>query len=263
MTTQTSSFTAKALQSVSIVILIATLSTGCAESGQFPLQITNDTNQSAGVAIPDEDDATPTTPSPSPAEPGSSYQMQPLAWENATHPQRKQWSAFLQDIILNKWSSLLPGANDMTLFCPPYNRLANEERANVWAQLFVAMAKYESAYSPVSRMHETTMGNDPVTGQPVYSEGLLQLSYQDVQWAPWCEFDWSKDKSLSPTSPKKTILDPYLNLDCGVGIMAQQIKRKGSIILDSGVYWAVLKGNGKYQQISGIQSMVKSLSLCK
>lgn len=60
-----------------------------------------------------------------------------------------------------------------------------------------------------------------------------------------------------------TILNPYLNLNCGVGIMAQQIKRKGSIILDSGVYWAVLKGNGKYQQISGIRSMVKSLSLCK
>lgn len=260
MTTKTSFHIVKSLQSVSVVLLALVLSTGCAESGQFPVASTLDNNQSAGITDPGTDQ--PVTPPPSP-DPGSTYKMLPLAWENASNPQRKLWSAYLQDIILNKWNSLLTGANDITSFCPTYNRLSSEERANVWAQIFVAITKYESAYSPTSRMHETTMGTDPVTKQPVYSEGLLQLSYQDVQWAPWCEFDWNKDRNLSPTSPQKTILDPYINLNCGVGIMAGQIKRKGSIILDSGVYWAVIKGNGKYQQISGIQAIVKSLSLCK
>ncbi len=107
------------------------------------------------------------------------------------------------------------------------------------------------------------MGTDPVTGKAVYSEGLLQLSYQDIEWAPWCKFNWSKDKNLSATDPRKTILDPYLNLDCGVGIMAQQIKKKGDIVVSSGVYWAVIKSGGKYQHVSEIQSTVKSLSLCK
>lgn len=189
--------------------------------------------------------------------------MVPLAWESTKYPERTQWSQHLQKIILEDWNSLLPGADDITNFCPRYNSLDNNERANVWAQLFVAIAKFESAYSPTSRMQETTMGTDPVTGRPVYSEGLLQLSYQDIQWAPWCKFDWSKDKNLSATDPRKTILDPYLNLDCGVGIMAKQIKNKGAIVVSSGVYWAVIKAGGRYQHISEIQGIVKSLSLCK
>lgn len=260
MTTKTKFFTLKSMQYVFVVVYFSVLSIGCAKMGQFPTLALDNSNLSSGLEIPDNGSAGGVTP-PTTTDPN--YQMKPLAWESSSYPERAKWSAYLQDIIMTQWSSLLSGASDITAFCPTYHSLQNAERANVWAQLFVAVTKYESAYSPVSRMHETTMGTDPVTGQPVYSEGLLQLSYQDVQWAKWCEFSWAADKNLSPTSPLKTILDPYKNLNCGVGIMAQQIKNKGSIILDSGVYWAVLKGNGKYQQISGIQSIVKSLSLCK
>jgi hypothetical protein len=260
MIQQTNFFSLKCLQNVALLVLLLNLSTGCAKLGQFPTKLIDNSNLSSGIETPDDGAATtPTTPE----TPVSEYKMVPLVWESTSYPERKQWSAYLQKLILEEWHSLLPGASDMTLFCPTYNKLDDNQRANVWAQLFAAVTKYESAYSPVSRMQETTMGTDPVTGKAVYSEGLLQLSYQDVQWAPWCDFDWSKDKSLSATSTKKTILDPYINLDCGVGIMADQIKRKGAIILNSGVYWAVLKGNGAYQQISGIQSIVKSLSLCK
>lgn len=256
------------------LILFVVLSSGCAKSGQFPSTQTSNSGQSTAGLGPGTDDGdsdtSGTDPAPAPApEPAPvtdsapSYKMAPLSWESSKYPERTQWSAYLQKIILEDWNSLLPGANDITNFCPRYHSLDNNERANVWAQLFAAIAKYESGYSPVSRMHETTMGTDPVTRGPVYSEGLLQLSYQDVQWAPWCKFDWSKDKNLSPTDPRKTILSPYLNLDCGVGIMAKQIKSKGSIVVSSGVYWAVIKSGGRYQQISNIQSMVKALSLCK
>ncbi|UOF01310.1 murein L,D-transpeptidase catalytic domain family protein [Bdellovibrio reynosensis] len=201
--------------------------------------------------------STPTTP------PDTSYKMLPLAWESPNYPERTKWSEFLMKDILESWPSLLNGANDMRDFCPRYNTLDNNQKANVWAQLFVAMAKYESAYSPVSRMHETTMGTDPVTKKPVYSEGLLQLSYQDIQWAPFCKFDWSKDKYLAAKDPKKTILDPYINLHCGVGIMALQVKNKRAIKVSSGTYWAVIKPGGRYQQISAITSMVKSLKICQ
>ena len=248
------------MQSVFVVAYLSLMSIGCAKMGQFPTLALDNSNLSSGFETPENDSAGGVIP---PGTEDPSYKMTPLAWESSSYPERAKWSAYLQSIIMNQWSSLLSGSSDITTFCPTYNSLQNAERANVWAQIFVAVTKYESAYSPVSRMHETTMGTDPVTEQPVYSEGLLQLSYQDVQWAKWCEFNWSTDKSLSPTSPKKSILDPYKNLNCGVGIMAQQIKNKGAIVLNSGVYWAVLKGNGKYQQISGIQSIVKSLSLCK
>lgn len=249
MTTTQKNSSLKTLLTAALSFSVILLSIGCAQNGQFPLSSLEDVNLGSGVT-------------PLPPEPGP-YTMAPLAWESANYPERKNWSAHLQKIILNDWNTLLAGSNDITAFCPTYHKLENEQRANVWAQIFVAIAKYESAYSPVSRMQETTMGVDPVTNKPVFSEGLLQLSYQDIQWASWCDFDWNKDKSLSPTDPKKTILSPYKNLDCGVGIMARQVKNKGSIVLASGVYWAVIKSGGKYQQLSSIQSMVKSLPLCK
>ncbi|MEN0057336.1 MAG: murein L,D-transpeptidase catalytic domain family protein [Bdellovibrio sp.] len=194
---------------------------------------------------------------------GQTYSMQDLSWENSQHPEREQWSQYLMKLLLNDWSSLLSGATDMKDFCPRYASLTNEQRANVWAQLFSAMTKYESNYSPVARMRETTMGTDPVTKKPVYSEGLLQLSYQDITGWKFCQFDWSRDKNLSATDPKKTILDPYINLHCGVGIMAKQVARTGKIKIGSGAYWAVIKTNSKYQKISAITSMVKALPLCQ
>ncbi|MGZ3774853.1 MAG: hypothetical protein ACXVCY_06475 [Pseudobdellovibrionaceae bacterium] len=261
---------------ISITIL---MSMGCAKSSQFATQTPKDSNQSAGVT-PGTTTTDPSHPSPQPSQPSAqpnppsqpvqpappslpSYKMEALVWESSKYPQRTQWSEYLEKIILENWNTLLPGADDITDFCPRYNSLDNNQRANVWAQLFAGVAKYESAFDPTSRMQETTMGTDPVTGRPVYSEGLLQLSYQDIQGAGWCKFDWAKDKSLSPTDPKKTILDPYLNLDCGVGIMAKQIKTKGRIVISSGVYWSTLKAGGMYSKVSSIQSIVKSLSLCK
>lgn len=202
-------------------------------------------------------------PTPAPPVPTTPQEMTMLSWEASSKPERKQWSQYLMKLVQEDWSSLLKGADDMDQFCPRYASLSTQERANVWSQLFVAMAKYESSYNPLSRMQETTMGTDPVTKKPVYSEGLLQLSYQDITGWSFCKFDWSKDKNLSPTDPRKTILDPYINLHCGVGIMAKQVARTGKIMVGSGAYWAVIKTNSKYQQINKIISMVKSMEMCK
>lgn len=194
-------------------------------------------------------------------EPG--YKMEPLVWTNSKYPQRDQWAQYLMKLALNDWNTLLQGADDMNLFCPNYDKLDNNQRANVWAQIIAAMTKFESNYNPVSRMHETTMGTDPITGDPVYSEGLLQLSYQDTRGWKHCDFDWDADKNLSATNPKKTILDPYRNLYCGVGIMAKMVAKNGSIIIGPGAYWSVIKSNSQYQKIDQITGMVKSLSICK
>jgi hypothetical protein len=238
------------------------LSMGCSQSGQFstegkqiidPLTGNGDSNSITGISGQPVDPPVPVA---------LAYKMQTLAWETSTNPERTAWSQYLQDLILNKWNTLLAGADDIETFCPQYHNLNNNERANVWAALFVGVTKYESNYNPMSRYNETTMGTDPITRQPVYSEGLLQLSYQDIQGFSFCEFDWSLDKNLKATDPKKTILDPYKNLYCGVGIMARQVAKKGIITVSSGAYWSTLKSGGRYQHISGIAGIVKKLNFC-
>lgn len=215
-----------------------------------------------GTERPTPTPSTPTPPVTTP-DPTTPYAMTALSWEASGNSERPKWSQYLMKLVLEDWNTLLKGADDMDQFCPRYGTLSTQERANVWSQIFVAMAKYESAYNPLSRMQETTMGTDPVTKKPVYSEGLLQLSYQDITGWSFCKFDWAKDKNLSPTDPRKTILDPYINLHCGVGIMAKQVARTGKIMIGSGAYWAVIKTNSKYQQIKNITSMVKSMAMCK
>ncbi|MFS4461150.1 hypothetical protein [Bdellovibrio sp. HCB2-146] len=191
------------------------------------------------------------------------YQRIALSWETSSKPERAKWSEYLHNIILNKWNTLLQGADDMDIFCPRFDSLNNDQRANVWAALFSAVSKFESSYNPAMRFHESTMGTDSVTKQPVYSEGLLQLSYQDVRGYPFCEFDWEVDRKLKPTDSRKTIFDPYKNLDCGVGIMTRQLARSGLITVKTNAYWSTLKSGGKYNRITQIASIVKKLPFCQ
>lgn len=190
-----------------------------------------------------------------------------LSWEK-NHPERKAWSTFVSELISAELFETLDTAKDAKRLCPKYEVLAEGQRIQIWGELISAMAYYESGWSPTSRMTETTMGTDPVTGKQVVSEGLLQLSYQDVPnygsvlKYPLCKIEWAKDESLSITDPKRTILDPYINLECGLRILANQIRKKGSVILSSGVYWAVLKDGGKYSKVDSIISMVAKTGLC-
>lgn len=202
-------------------------------------------------------------PTPRPAPPANGYKVMDHAWKSSSHPERQEWSRYLVKILMEDWNSLLKGSSDIKDFCPNYYNLGSQDRANVWAQLIVAMTRFESGYNPTARMRETGMGTDPVTGRQVRSEGLLQLSYQDELGYRFCDFDWSKDKHLSSTDPKKTILNPYKNLYCGVGIMSRQIARKGAIKVSSGAYWSVIKTTHRNSKISRITPMVRSLSICQ
>lgn len=211
--------------------------------------------------------ASPTTPATAPAEseeqnvlPG--YKAYPLAWE-AKKADGKKWSAFLYDMILQQTPELIQGADDITLFCPRYNTLTTNERVNLWGLLISGIVKYESGFEPTSRMRETTMGTDPITGKQVFSEGLMQLSYQDSRNHEFCDqFDWDADKHLPPDDPRKTILDPYKNLHCGVKILAKQIRNKNRITLSKGIYWAVIRADGKRNKIAQISALTKKMPGC-
>ena len=208
---------------------------------------------------------TPPVTEPPVATNPSGYKPQPLAWE-AKVSGSATWSQHIYNVIKAEEPQMLGQnvADDVETYCPKYRSLSDNQRLNFWGQLFAAVAKYESAWKPSSRMVETTMGIDPYTGRQVASEGLLQLSYQDERsYNLDCGFDWTKDKLLSDTDPKKTIFDPKNNLRCGIKIMARQLKNKRAIGLTSGVYWAVLKIGGKYTQIAGISAITKTLTFCK
>ena len=177
--------------------------------------------------------------------------------------EKSQWSKYVFSVIENETFSLLDGADDIGTFCPKYSSLEKYQKINFWGMLVSAMSKFESNYDPLMRYKETTMGRDAITGQAVYSEGLLQLSYQDIQWMPRCEFNWNLDRSLAVTDARKTILNPQKNLRCGLLILERQLQKYHRITIDSGAYWAVIKSGGKYQKITQIAAMTKSLPFCQ
>lgn len=205
------------------------------------------------------------TPTPTPiATPPPVLERIPASWESKK-PSNKAWSDYTAALVSIELYQDLDTVSDAQIFCPAWSRLTKDQRVFFWVELISQMALYESSWSPVSRMKED-LGIDPVTGVQVWSEGLLQLSYQDMRNHPeikGCGIDWSKDRYLAGTDPRKTILDPLINLDCGVRILANQVKRTRRIVLSSGIYWSVLKEGGKYRRISEISAGTKKLKFCQ
>ncbi len=187
-------------------------------------------------------------------------QAEPL-WE-AKHPQSGgRWTEWTVQTLQADGSHLLAGSKDMSDFCPAYGSISTEQKLKFWTFLISAVAQYESGLEPTLRYRESSMGRDPVTGQHVYSEGLLQLSYQDRQAYPFCnEFDWQMDRSLTVTSPQRTIFDPHKNLRCGIRILDQIVGRNGRISF-SGHYWATLKPHNSAKR--AIQALTNQISFCQ
>jgi hypothetical protein len=236
-----------------IVALIATFALlGCSKDGLL-------SNSDASSSDSSSSGSQPTT---TPGDYSQYDSYVPLAWE-ARSANTRAWSLYLFSVIDRQTPNLLNGTSDITQFCPKYSSLGRAQRIQFWAYLFSEVARYESAFDPLSRMRETSMGTDPVTGQPVYSEGLLQLSYQDIRVYPTCRLNWSADRNLGPTDPRKTILDPEINLQCGAIIMSRQVANKGLITVGSGAYWATLKSSYSNNKIAPISAATRSLPFCQ
>ena len=183
----------------------------------------------------------------------------PLSWESA-NAGNKAWSDYAFKIIEGLFTDF-DKCQDIKRIRPDYDSLSKIQKINVWGELISAIALPESAWKPTSWMREDFTNLDSTTGLPVKSEGLLQLSYQDKKSYPNlpCRFGWDADKNLSENDPKKTIFDPYINLEMGINILAHQIRNQKKVILTKNVYWAVIKENGKYQKITPIITMVNNI----
>jgi hypothetical protein len=158
----------------------------------------------------------------------------------------------------------------MTDFCPAWASLDQGQRAQFFADLLYAISLPESGRDRRSMYNETGIVDerthrqsiDPVTGRPILSEGLLQLSYADARHYPpsndlACAFDFEHDrdafdadladaegkKSLRSQHPERSILDPYVQFSCALHILDELVRKRPSESFSAaaGRYWSTMR----------------------
>lgn len=137
-------------------------------------------------------------------------------------------------LISSKVTPAMLAAN-VGAFCPNYSKA---DKNKFWVKFVAAIAYAESAWDPKNTYKETTMGIDPITGKTVESDGMLQLSCQDV-------VNYASLPSAANMDCRKhpgAMFDPIVNLSFGVEIMDHLIKRNPSLDISStksvGAYWS-------------------------
>ena len=180
------------------------------------------------------------------------------------------WNANLDSVIMDMVTPELinlPYAR-MKKFMPAWDVMNTAQRKRFFADLLFAMCRYESNYDRMAMYHEDTLGVDAMTGLPVISEGLLQLSYQDAKWYNITTFDYIKDAKLLKADwlnrggkkswraqTDRTILGAENNVKAAMVIMIKLLtnpKLKNEEFADTiGRYWACMKRykNGKYREM--------------
>lgn len=164
-----------------------------------------------------------------------------LSWNHPEHPERDGWTVQLLTSIAPRMTDLEKG--DPTEFSAGYNTLAPELRERFWAELLVAMAKFESAWNPRDRYQESD-------GQ--WSVGLLQLSIGD-----------QKNYSLAPAvNAESGLEDPLINLEWAVEIFAYWLVKDGVVATGASTrsrgaarYWSVMRAGHKVDQIKALTEM--------
>jgi len=152
-------------------------------------------------------------------------------------PERRAWSKQLLESIAAHKPDLDRGNPDQ--FAPGYSGLSTSQQILFWAEMFVAIARFESNWKPQTIFHEP-----PPLG--VDSIGLLQLSYED-------EKNYHLEH-LDRTA--RSLEDPLVNLRCGVQIMSTLVAKDGVVASSDqkkhrggARYWSVLRAGRKIDDI--------------
>jgi hypothetical protein len=153
-----------------------------------------------------------------------------------------QWDQIIEQALPPEMlSAKVP--RDVRRFCPRFYQMPEVDKRAFWAYFFQALAGAEAGLDLKTRVRHTELEvavRDPVTGVAVRSEGLLQLSYQEAKRYN-CDFDWEADRTLKANDPRKTILQPKNNLECGIKILANQIIDQRKPLLARSGYWSTLQ----------------------
>jgi hypothetical protein len=150
------------------------------------------------------------------------------------------WDQLIEQAIPGDMlSSKVP--HDVRKFCPNFYRMSDSDKRVFWAYFFQALAGAEAGLEPTTNVrHPQMLGKDSVTRQPIHSEGLLQLTFQDERLYG-CDFDWEHDRELPAHDPERTILQPKNNLECGIKILEYQIINRKRPLVSSHSYWSTLQ----------------------
>ncbi len=243
----------KPFQNLIMSLVLLGVIAGCAKNPSSSTTTTDNSSNSATSTPPTTGTGTGTgtdTPVTTPTPPAATYKAEPLIWESSSHPERAQWSSALMGIVANSFAQL-DQAKDTASFCPRYASLTQDQKINVWADIFAGTAYYECAWDPTSNSVDVGTSNNRDT----WSVGLLQLSVVDQQ-----NYGFQFGFNFSDLE------DPIKNLQLGVAIMAKQVTKRGVIMIPvggSGLYWATLHPGGRYDASAGIIKMVKKLSFCQ
>ncbi|HEY3837910.1 MAG TPA: transglycosylase SLT domain-containing protein [Bryobacteraceae bacterium] len=164
-----------------------------------------------------------------------------LSWNMSDHPERQDWTTKLLSLVTQGKAKLDQG--NPNSFISGYNGLAAPMQIKFWAEMLVAIARFESSWKSTDVFRESFGVN---------SVGLLQLSYQD-----------QANYHLTPTIPDENGLkDPILNLTWGVAIFSYWLAKDGVVASGSGSssrgsarYWSTMRtGTGHYVE------MIKTLT---
>ena len=174
------------------------------------------------------------------------------------HDDGKTWTRYTATALNNYGQGLISSApKDVAQYCPSYAGLQPQQRRAFWIHLISALSKYESNFDPSVKFDETTV--DPkmitVSGQPIISRGLLQISKESAN-GYGCKINEASQ-----------LHDANTNLSCAVRILDRWITRDGVISgqVDAGWrgaarYFSPFRDDNKRQ---AMQTLSQNLSFCR
>lgn len=149
-----------------------------------------------------------------------------------------QWDQIIENALPPEMlSSQVP--RGVRRFCPRFYEMGAADKRTFWAYFFQGLAGAEAGLNP-----NTSVPHGERQGAPAMrSEGLLQLAYADHD-RYGCDFNRQMDRSLDENDPRRTILQPKNNLECGVKILVNQIIVHHKPLLTLSGYWSTLHPSG-------------------
>jgi hypothetical protein len=176
-----------------------------------------------------------------------------LYWENTTapHTERMVWS----DAVIAAFKADLPtfaGAKDITVFCPKFGVLSEDQKLKALGEFWVAVAYYESGFNPKSASVDVGTKDNKDT----WSVGLYQMSVTD-----------QKNYGFPFGFDYDDLQTPLPNIKLALAVLKKQVASKGLLAIPApqkGVYWAVLRPGGKFDKSAKIAERVKKYaSFCQ
>jgi len=167
---------------------------------------------------------------------------------------KKEWSIMLAKALdLYGKEMLVVAPKDFKAYCnADFSKLSIYQKKQFYVALFSGLAKFESSYNPKATYKE---GFNDVSGKPVISAGLLQLSIESGN-SYGCKLKKTED-----------LFDPATNLECGVRIANRWVGQRDLVIASQQSPW---KGMSRYwspfrkvDRKASMAKQTKALSFCK